>query len=126
MANTTQVTVGDKANIFYDQATGITVCKGEVVTLRDSQLKSKRVQQALNSGHLIKVIGKAKDVQKYSDEDVDKLQAKMKTFFEKGMEISKMATSFTLEEAKLLAQANEVSVDKNDTVETILKAILEE
>lgn len=126
MATQQQVTVGDKAHIFFDQATGITVCKGEVVTLRDNQLKSKRVQQALNSGHLIKVMGKAKQVDKYSEEDIEKLKAKMKAQFEKGMEIEKMAQSYTLEEAKLLAKANDVTIDKDDTVETILKAILEE
>lgn len=123
---TQQVTVGEKAHIFYDQATGITVIKGQVVTLRDSQLKSRRIVSALNSGHLIKVQGKAKSVEKYNSDDIDKLKAKMKAQFEKGMEISKMASSYTLEEAKLLAQANEVSFDDNDTVETILKAILEE
>ena len=125
MANV-KVTVGYKAQIFHDQSTGITVCKGDVVVLRDNQYKSRKVQQAINSGHLILVRDKDETVSKYSKADVKKLQDKMKAQYEKGMEIEKMAGSFTLEEAKLLAEHNSVVIEETDTVESILKAILEE
>lgn len=120
------VTVGPRANVFHDQTTGITVCKGETVTLRENQFKSRRVQQALNTSHLILVADPKNPTPKYTSGDVDKLNKKMKAQYEKGMEIEKMATSFTLEEAKLLAELHEVKVDEGDTVEAILKAILED
>ena len=128
MANTTttKVTVGDRAQVFHDQATGITICKGETVALRDNQLNQLRIRQALSSGHLKYVVDKKEAAAKYTKSDIEKLQARMKAQYEKGMEIAKMASSFTLEEAKLLAEANEVKVEKDDTVESILSAILEE
>lgn len=123
---TTKLTVGDKAQVFHDQSTGITICKGEVVTLRDNQLKTRRVQQALNSGHLVIVRDKQDSGKKYTKADINKLQEKLKAQYEKGMEIEKMAGSYTLEEAKLLAEHNGVTIEESDTIESILKAILED
>ena len=55
MSNTKNVTVGNLAYSFHDASTGITVSKGEVVSLRSSQLNSPRIKQALNTGHLVYV-----------------------------------------------------------------------
>ena len=45
---------------------------------------------ALNSGHLRLVLDK-KAVDKYSNDDIDKLEKKLNAQFEKGMEIKKIA-----------------------------------
>lgn len=124
MANTT-VTVGPKAQVFHDQSTGITICRGEKVSLRPNQFNSRRIQTALSQGHLILVQEEA-TVEKYSDADIEKLDKKIKAQFNKGTTIEKIATSINLEQATLLAAKNDVTAEAEDTVETILKAILEE
>ena len=122
---TYKVKLGAKANVFHDQTTGITVCKGESVELRSNQYHSRRVQMALNSGHLV-LAPDEKAPEKYNAEAIEKLDHKMKAQFKRGMTIEKMAGSYTLEEAKLLAEKNSFETDENDTVVSILSAILEE
>lgn len=119
------VTVGHNAQSFHDASTGITVCKGEKVTLRNNQYSSPRIRQALATGHLILCQDEA-PVQVTSDEDINKLDKKVANQFKKGMAIEKIATGVTLEQAKQLATLHEVTVEDNDTVVDILGAILED
>lgn len=125
MSNTKNVTVGNLAYSFHDASTGITVSKGEVVALRSAQLNSPRIKQALNTGHLIYVHDDT-TVQINTKEDIDKLSKRIKSQHKKGMTIEKIATGITLDQAKALANENEVTVEDTDTVVDILKAILEE
>lgn len=117
------VTVGSRAYSFFDQATGINVIRGEVKELTPAQYRTKRVQMAINSGHL-RLVQNEEKVKKYSDSDIDKLFNQMKKQYSKGMEISKIAKGYTLEEAKLVAQKNGVSYDDTDTVESIVSVLL--
>lgn len=119
------VTVGPKAYSFYDQSTGINVIRGEVKELTPSQYRTKRVQIAINSGHL-RLVQDGEKVKKYTKSDIDKLYNRMKKQLSKGMEISKISKGYTLQEAQLVAQANNVQYDKNDTVESILNVLLSE
>ena len=81
---------------------------------------------ALNSGHLRLVLDK-KAVDKYSNDDIDKLEKKLNAQFEKGMEIKKIDQKpNTLEEATLIAARHEIVADKGDTVETLIQVLLEE
>ena len=125
MSNTKNVTVGNLAYSFHDASTGITVSKGEVVALRSAQLNSPRIKQALNTGHLIYVQDDT-SVQINTQEDIDKLSKRIKSQHKRGMTIDKIATGITLDQAKALANENEVTVEDTDTVVDILKAILEE
>ena len=125
MSNTKKVTVGNLAYSFHDASTGITVSKGEVVALRSAQLNSPRIKQALNTGHLIYVHDDT-TVQINTKEDIDKLSKRIKSQHKKGMTIEKIATGITLDQAKALANENEVTVEDTDTVVDILTAILEE
>lgn len=77
-----KVTVGAKAYSFHDQSTGITICRGEEKELSARQYRTKKIQMALNSGHLRLVLDK-KAVDKYSNDDIDKLEKKLKAQFEK-------------------------------------------
>lgn len=117
------VTVGPHAYSFYDQSTGINVVRGEVKELTPVQYRTKRIQMAINSGHL-RLVQDAKEVSKYGSKDIDRLYTRMKKQFAKGMEISKLAKSYTLQEAQLVAKANNVQYDDNDTVESILTVLL--
>ena len=119
------VTVGHNAQSFHDASTGITVCKGEKVTLRNNQYSSPRIRQALATGHLILCQDNA-PAQVTSKEDINKLDNKVANQFKKGMAIEKIATGVTLEQAKQLAVLHEVTVEDNDTVVDILGAIFED
>jgi hypothetical protein len=119
------ITVGTNAQVFHDQATGITVIKGEKVTLRESQFHSRRIQQALASGHL-RLVPEASQVEMVSDDEAKKLDKQIKSQYKRGTEISKLSSSTSLEVAKKLAKINNVDIEETDTVEDILKAILED
>ena len=119
------VTVGHNAQSFDDASTGITVCKGEKVILRNNQYSSPRIRQALATGHLILCQDDA-PAQVTNEEDINKLDKKISSQFKKGMAIEKISTGVTLEQAKQLAAMHEVTVEDNDTVVDILGAILED
>ena len=125
MSEKIKVTVGAKAYSFHDQSTGITIARGEERELTLRQFGSKKIQMALNSGHLRMIADKNK-VEKYSSNDLDKLEKKLTAQFEKGMEVAKIAKAYTLEELTLIAARHEIVAEKNDTPVTLVKALLEE
>lgn len=125
MSEKIKVTVGAKAYSFHDQSTGITIARGEERELTLRQLGSKKIQMALNSGHLRMIADKNK-VEKYSASDLDKLEKKLTAQFEKGMEVAKIAKAYTLEELTLIAARHEIVAEKNDTPVTLIQALLEE
>lgn len=125
MSEKIKVTVGAKAYSFHDQSTGITIARGEERELTLRQLGSKKIQTALNSGHLRMIADKNK-VEKYSASDLDKLEKKLTAQFEKGMEVAKIAKAYTLEELTLIAARHEIVAEKNDTPVTLVQALLEE
>ena len=122
----TKVSVGNRANIFHDQITGITVVRGEVVELTTAQFRNKRIQTAMASGHLVMVPESVKSVDKYSKVDIETLEKKVKALYDQGTTIEKIAGTITLEEASLIAKNNNVTVEKEDTVVDILQAVLED
>lgn len=125
MSEKIKVTVGAKAYSFHDQSTGITIARGEERELTLRQLGSKKIQMALNSGHLRMIADKNK-VEKYSANDLDKLEKKLTAQFEKGMEVAKIAKAYTLEELTLIAARHEIVAERNDTPVTLVQALLEE
>lgn len=125
MSEKIKVTVGAKAYSFHDQSTGITIARGEERELTLRQLGSKKIQMALNSGHLRMIADKNK-VEKYSASDLDKLEKKLTAQFEKGMEVAKIAKAYTLEELTLIAARHEIVAEKNDTPVTLVQALREE
>lgn len=118
-----QVTTGPNAYSFYDQSTGINIIRGEVKELTGAQYRTKRIQMALNSGHLVMVQEGAK-VNKYDEKAIDRLYKKMKKQQSNGMEISKISKAYSLEEAKLVAKSKGVEYDEKDTVQSILEVLL--
>ena len=125
MSEKIKVTVGAKAYSFHDQSTGITIARGEERELTPRQFGSKKIQMALNSGHLRMIADKNK-VEKYSANDLDKLEKKLTAQFEKGMEVAKISKAYTLEELTLIAARHEIVAEKNDTPVTLVQALLEE
>lgn len=118
-----QVTTGPNAYSFYDQSTGINIIRGEVKELTGAQYRTKRIQMAINSGHLVMVQDGAK-VNKYDEKAIDRLYKKMKKQQSNGMEISKIAKAYSLDEAKLVAKSKGVEYDEKDTVQSILEVLL--
>ena len=125
MSEKIKVTVGAKAYSFHYQSTGITIARGEERELTLRQFGSKKIQMALNSGHLRMIADKNK-IEKYSSNDLDKLEKKLTAQFEKGMEVAKIAKAYTLEELTLIAARHEIVAEKNDTPVTLVQALLEE
>lgn len=125
MSEKIKVTVGAKAYSFHDQSTGITIARGEERELTLRQFGSKKIQMALNSGHLRMIADKNK-IEKYSSNDLDKLEKKLTAQFEKGMEVAKIAKAYTLEELTLIAARHEIVAEQNDTPVTLVQALLEE
>lgn len=119
------VTVGPRAYSFHDQSTGITVCKGEDKELSRRQYRTQKIQKAIAAGHLIIVADKS-DIEKYSESDIEKLDTRLNAQFKKGMTLEKLSKGYSLEELKLVANLHEIVAEKNDTVETLLQALLEE
>lgn len=118
-----QVTTGPNAYSFYDQSTGINIIRGEVKELTGAQYRTKRIQMAINSGHLM-LVQEGTKVDKYDEKAIDKLYKKMKKQQSNGMEISKIAKAYSLEEAKLVAKLKRVEYDEKDTVQSILEVLL--
>lgn len=125
MANTVKVQLGPNAFSFNDQSTGISISRGEVKELTPRQYNTMRVQKALRSGHLALVV-EAKEAKKYSESDIKKLTKKLRTQFEKGMEVSKVAKGYTLEEVSLVAKDLGYDIETNDTLESLLTTIFGE
>ena len=119
------VTVGPRAYSFHDQSTGITVCKGEDKELSRRQYRTQKIQKAIAAGHLIIVADKS-DIEKYSESDIEKLDKRLNAQFKKGMTLEKLSKGYSLEELKLVANLHEIVAEKDDTVETLLQALLEE
>jgi hypothetical protein len=119
------ITLGPKANGFFDQTTGITIARGEKVELNDRQLRSRRIAMALNSGHLI-FAQPDQEVKKEKETDLHKLDKKLKAQYEKGVTLDKMSKDITMDQAKALAETHEIEVAEGDTVKDIIEAIIED
>lgn len=119
------VTVGPRAYSFHDQSTGITVCRGEDKELSRRQFRAPKIQKAIASGHLI-IIADKSEIEKYSEADIEKLDKRLNAQFKKGMTLEKLSKGYSLEELKLVAGLHEIVAEKDDTVETLLQALLEE
>lgn len=115
------VSLGDNAYSFYDPSTGIQVVRGEVVELSLRQLAAPKVRKALINGHLQYVADKNEVV---NEVDTETLQAKFDKLVEVGMDAGKIAKAFTMEEAKSLAEDNNITVEKDDTVLSIIEALM--
>lgn len=121
---TYKIALGTNAYSFNDQATGITLGRGDVVELTPAQFSNKRIQRALVSGHLRQVM-EPKDPRKYTDADILKLDKKLRKLYDKGTVATKAAGSFSLEEAELIAKHHDIEKDAEDTVSTLIEAVYE-
>jgi hypothetical protein len=119
------ITLGPKANGFFDQTTGITIARGEKVEINDRQLRSRRIAMALNSGHLV-FAQPDQEVKKEKETDLQKLDKKLKAQYEKGVTLDKMSKDITIDQAKALAETHEIEVDEGDTVKDIIEAVVED
>lgn len=119
------LTVGPRAYSFHDQSTGITICRGEEKELTRRQFRTPKIQKAVASGHLI-IIADKSEIEKYSEADIEKLGKRLTAQFKKGMTLEKIAKAYSLEELKLVAKLHEIEAEPNDTVETLLQALLED
>lgn len=119
------ISLGPKANGFFDQTTGLTIARGEKVEVNDRQLRSRRISMALNSGHLV-IVQPDQKVEKEKEVDIKKLDKKLKAQYEKGITVDKMAKDINMDQAKALADIHEIEVAEGDTVKDVIEAIVED
>ena len=119
------ISLGPKANGFFDQTTGLTIARGEKVEVNNRQLKSRRISMALNSGHLI-FVQPDQQVEKNSEDAIQKLDKKLKAQFDKGVTLDKMVKDITMDQAKAIADIHEIEVDEKDTIKDIIAAVVED
>ena len=119
------ISLGPKANGFFDQTTGLTIARGEKVEVNDRQLRSRRISMALNSGHLV-IVQPDQKVEKGKEVDIKKLDKKLKAQYEKGITVDKMAKDINMDQAKALADIHEIEVAEGDTVKDVIEAIVED
>ena len=119
-----KVTVGDKAFSFHDQYTGVTVTKGEVVELNANQASSKRILQAINSGHLVRVNTEVTP-KKEEAKRLEDLKTKFQALYNDGKTKDKLASAFTQDELRTLALGYDLEVEDKDTKIDITSAIID-
>lgn len=119
------ISLGPKANGFFDQTTGLTIARGEKVEVNERQLRSRRISMALNSGYLV-YVQPDQEVKKLSDVEVNKLDKKLKAQFEKGITLDKMTKDLTMDQAKAIADLHEIEVAPEDTVKDIIATVIED
>lgn len=116
------ISLGKKAGIFYDPSVNLLVKKGQVVEVEESKLRSPKVKNALNGGHLIIVQGEAQKPQL----SLDDLQSKFVDLLDAGTNPKKISSSFTLDQLKQLAESYNLEVEESDTKLSLVEAISEE
>lgn len=116
------ISLGNKAGIFYDPSVNLLVKKGQVVEVEESKLRSPKVKNALNGGHLILVHGEAQKPQL----SLDDLQSKFVDLLDAGTNPKKISSSFTLDQLKQLAESYNLEVEESDTKLSLVEAISEE
>ena len=125
MAKTYFIALGSRANGFYDQITGITVARGEKVEITERQKDTKKIQMALNAGALQLVQPDVK-VKNISESEAKKLDKKIQEKLGKGVTLDKICSDLTIEQAKALAELHELDLNKDDTVQSIMEAVVED
>lgn len=119
------ISLGPKANGFFDQTTGLTIARGEKVEVNDRQLRSRRIAMALNAGHLV-FVQPDQSVEKEKVVDIQKIDKKLKAQYEKGVTIDKMVKDISMDQAKAIAELHDIEVDEGDTVKDIISAVVED
>ena len=121
---TKKITLGERAQSFYDAATGIHFSKGEVKELTPRQYGSAKIKKAINTGHL--VLANTVDTSAQEEEEAEDNKARFDLMVNQGMEVSKIAKAFTISEATKIAEEYGITPDEGDTVEVILKAVVDD
>ncbi len=122
----TKVTLGNKAGIFHDQVTGLTICKGEVVEVNPKQASSNKFRSALQSGHIVRAISEQIKAEAEVEMTDEELMESFKDFLNKGTDVKKIAKNFKMEELKRLANTLEITPEDGDTKNDLVEAIASE
>lgn len=125
MAKTFFIALGQKANGFFDQFTGITVAPGEKLEINERQRNSKRINMAINTGHLV-IVQPDESVEKVDVKATENLDKKLRKAFEKGVTVEKLCKDISLDQAKALAELHDIEIDDNDTVQILIEAVVED
>lgn len=124
------VTLGKKANFFRDSHFDISIATGEVVELNAMQLNSPAIRKALHGGHLVFTEKPGTEVKAPVKEEkkeltVEELVESFMGFAGKKDPQKRIKKNFTLDQLKAIAPTFDVEVEEEDTVDTLVEALLE-
>lgn len=123
-----KVKLGKNASVFHDPYSGITVKPGKVVEITAIQARTSRIKAALNGGCLVITTEDtaAKSViPKNPVSTPEELKKSFDSMVEAEATSEDLLKAFSKKEFKDIAEQYEIEVEKEDTKETILSAILE-
>ncbi len=118
-----KITLGEKASVFHDPYTGVTLKPGDVVDVTGAQMRAPKIRAALNGGHLVLFTGT-----KEKEEKVDKEAAvsKFKELMAKKADAKALKKALSMGEIKAIAESMDITPEDGDTKEVLLTVILEE
>lgn len=121
----TKIKLGKYANIFHDQYTGITLRNKEVIELNALQLKSPRIQMALQGGHL--VYASTQDTVKSTPSedvvDVNKFVNAFESKVQKGKTVEKIVGDFNRDQLTLICKELNIEIEEGDKDIDLAEAI---
>lgn len=126
-----KVKLGKNASIFHDPSVGVTILKGKVATLTNTQATSPKVLKAIRSGHLVKVNGDEDIPKKVVVEEPQKpvdqkdLVNQFEALMKEGKSNKELTNAFNKAELTTLAEYYGIEVEDSDTKASIMEAILE-
>lgn len=124
------VTLGKNANFFRDSRFDISIAKNEVVELNAMQLNSPAVKKALQGGHLVFTEKPGNELKAPAKEEkkeltVEELAEAFVGFAGKKDPQKKIKKNFTIDQLKAIAPTFDVEVEEEDTVDTLIEALLD-
>lgn len=125
MANIT-VQLGEKASVFHDMRSGLTITRGQIKELNLAMQMLPKVKAALGGGHLVRVVGVPTEVKENKKYNAQEDKEKFVEMFSQGLDDKKLANNFNLTQLKGIAELFEIEVEEDDTKASIVEAIVGE
>lgn len=123
------IKLNPKANIFHDPGTGLTVLKGQVVEITETQARTGKIKAAISGGHL-QYADKPKEsdtkVDTVKELDAEALLEKYQGLLANGVVNSKIEKAFKIDELKAIALELELELEEGETKATLVEAITTE
>lgn len=124
-----KVRLGKNASVFHDPYSGVTVKPGKVVEISSLQARTRKIRDAINGGCLVVATSeeapKKQVVNKTPDATPEELRKSFDSMVEADTNTEDLLNVFNKKELAAIAGTYEIEVEKEDTKNSILSALLE-